>query len=64
MALRRLTVESWDVMVKSLTESAKRQRRILDETEEKLAVACEMQEQARKEAAQVDLVAQAHGKKP
>lgn len=59
MALRRLTVESWAAMVKSLEESAKRQRRILEDTEAKLSVAQEMMEQARKESAQTDLVGQA-----
>lgn len=63
MALRRLTVESWEPMVRSLEESAKRQKKILEDTEAKLLVAREMMEEARKESAQTDLVGQAGAKK-
>lgn len=59
MALRRLSLESWEAMVRSLEESAKRQRKILSETEQRLEVSRELMEQARKEAAQVDLVGKA-----
>lgn len=64
MAMRRLTVDSWEAMVKSLETSATRQRKILQETEGRLDVSREMLEQARKESAQSDLVSQASNKKP
>lgn len=63
MALRRLTVESWDIMIRSLQESQKRQRRILEETTSKLETAMEMREQSSRESAQADLVSQASVKK-
>lgn len=63
MALRRLTVESWDAMIRSLQESEKRLKKNLDDVQAKLEVAREMQDQARNESAQRDLVGQA-SKKP
>ena len=59
MALRRLTAESWNAMVRSLEESERRQAKILEDTRSKLAVAREMQEEAGRQEAQTDLVAQA-----